>query len=637
MKRAATATRALERHSLLVVSLFGLALTFGVECSIGGGPADEGASPPSAHESEIEEASITESDRDHWAWLPIERPAVPEVEQSEWCRNEIDRFVLQALERDDRSPQPPAAAARLLRRLTFDLHGLPPTLEQLAAAPQTPMEAEQLIDRLLASPAYGEHAAQAWLDLARFAETDGFEHDKVRQGAWQYRDWVIQALNAGMPYDQFLRQQLAGDLLPGGAPIATQFVLAGPDMPDINEQDLRRHDKLNELTGTIGAVVLGLQLQCAQCHDHKYDPISQADFYRFRAIFEPAVPPMKRDRHVLRLTRTENAPPARLYHRGELQGAGVAVPPGVPRIAVAAGESHRLAHDAPRLQFCEWLCDRQNPLTARVIANRLWQSHFGYSLTENPSDFGVVAGGPSHPELLDWLAAELVDNGWDLKLLHRRILTSAAYQQAGAFVSDESPAADLELLTHFPRRRLTGEAIRDALLAISGQIHFQSGGPSVLPPLPPELTGTLLKGQWKTSPLAADHARRSIYVFARRNLRYPLFDAFDRPDAGASCPRRNRSTTAIQSLHLLNSDFTFQAAQQTATNLLGRVAPEANSAELVDTLFRLCLSRPADASERAWLVDFLGERSKQSESELHTRFTTLALAIFNCNEFIYID
>ncbi|MEO8271229.1 MAG: DUF1549 and DUF1553 domain-containing protein, partial [Aureliella sp.] len=390
--------------------------------------------PHEANSQQVLEQELTASDREHWAWLPLVQPEVPgvrDVNQS-WGTNAIDRFVLAQLEQRELAPSTEANRTTLLRRIKFDLHGLPPSVEEIDnfLSDESPEAYAHLVDRMLASPAYGERWAQYWLDLARFAETDGFEHDLVREDAWKFRDWIVSALNSDMPYDDFVLCQLAGD----GAPeneIATMFCMAGPDMPDINEQDQRRHDKLNEITSTVGAVFLSMQMQCAQCHDHKYDPISQADFFRLRAVFESAIPPMKRDRPVLVLQEQLAPLPARFYRRGELHQPGPIVQPGVPRIAVAAGKPIYCRGNSARRAFVSWLFAADNPLTARVIANRIWQHHFGMSFCGNPSDFGVVAAEPSHPELLDWLAWNLRESGWSMKALHRTILNSATYRQAG--------------------------------------------------------------------------------------------------------------------------------------------------------------------------------------------------------------
>jgi hypothetical protein len=623
----------------------------------------------------IAEAPITDGDRAHWAFAPAVRPTLASVRDTAWGNCSIDSFILARLEKAGLEGAPQANRQVLLRRVTFDLIGLPPTPDDLAAfeRDEAPDAYERVVDRLLASPAYGERWAQHWLDLARFAETDGYEHDKVRPEAWRYRDWVIAALNADLPYDEFVRQQLAADEGTGDRGLETQdsgkqsaiptmFCLAGPDMPDINDQAERRHNRLNELTATVGAVFLGLQMGCAQCHDHKYDPLSQGDFYRLRAVFEPAVPPLKRDAPYLALAAQKIVEPARFWIRGDHRRPGVELPPAFPRIATPArsvSEEVPSESETPsptlrvgvRSEFAEWLTQADNPLTSRVIANRLWQHHFGRGICETPSDFGLMSGAVTHPDLLDWLAVELRESGWEMKRLHRMIVGSAVYRQNA---DSESNSQSAGLYSCFPRRRLEGEAIRDAMLSAAGLLTNERGGPGVMPPLPPELVSTLLKDQWKTSPSKADHYKRSIYVFARRNLRYPIFEAFDRPDANASCPARNRSTTAPQSLTLLNSEFSLLAARHLAGRILAR---SADPAPQVAHLYELTLSRKPTANEALRMQDFLTAQGKQIAADARPRqqlalppefpenidpaaaaaLVDAALALLNSSEFLYVD
>lgn len=633
------------------------------------------ADPPSRTEQpsgQIDEPPITEADREHWSFQPLTRPAIPQVNDESWCENPIDRFVLAELERRQLAPQPAADRTTLIRRLSFDLTGLPPTPEQVDAFLADPSHDayQRLVDRLLASDDFGPHWAQRWLDLARFAETDGFEHDKIRANAWQYRDWVVGAMNRDLPYDRFLHLQIAGDQIAPSDPaasIATAFCLSGPDMPDINSQDERRHHLLNEMTATVGEVFLGLQFGCAQCHDHKYDPISQADFYRLRAIFDPAVQ-VKKNQSVSTLSvRSDAAQPSYLMIRGDWQRRGPAVEPAFPRIVDFGDDDATQANaDTPskpgttnrRKAFAQWLTARNQPLTARVIVNRIWQAHFGRGLSETPSDFGVIGDSPSHPELLDWLATEFIRQQWSLKRLHRFVVTSATYRQASSG-SGHSWQENLERdpknrwLSRFPRRRLTGEAVRDAMLAAAGVLNTERGGPGVMPPLPEELRSTLLRNQWNESPDPASHDRRSIYVFARRNLRFPIFDAFDRPDGNASCAVRSRSTTAPQSLLLLNSRFSLQTAQRTATAIMADVEKD----RWITAATRPILGRFPTADEERMFREFLKQQSEILETTAGanplgdfdaalpadvtcyeaTAFADLCLALFNSSEFLYID
>ncbi|MEW4527179.1 DUF1549 and DUF1553 domain-containing protein [Maioricimonas sp. JC845] len=601
------------------------------------------------------ELPITEADRDYWAFHPIESPVVPAVEDPGWCRTPIDFFVLARLEQAGLEPVEAAGREALLRRVTFDLTGLPPTPAERAAFLEDDSDEawETVVERLLASPAYGERWAQHWLDLVRFAETDGFEHDKVRPQAWRYRDWVIEALNADVPYDEFIAWQLAGDLLAPDDPqaqIATGFLLCGPDMPDINLKQERRHNFLNDMTANVGEVLMGLQFGCARCHDHKADPISQFDFYRLRAFFEPIdlftdhpLPGMVKDDKAVRARVVRNGKgqsDSFLWIRGDFRRKGPRVQPAFPRV-VNPGETE-VAIDSGaadrRLALVDWLTDQGNPLTARVIVNRVWQHHFGTGLSPTPSDFGLMGIEPSHSELLDWLARDLMEHGWSLKRLHRQIVMSSVYRLASHPTGDSGPDAtwnrlveadpDNELLGRSPRRRLEAEAIRDAMLAASGRLNLKRGGPGVRPPLPPEVVVTLLKNQWPVTKDAAEHNRRSIYLFVRRNLRFPFLEVFDKPDTNLSCSVRSETTIAPQALHLLNSEFSLECARQLAARLESIGGSEQ---ERIEQCWQLVLGRQPDAAELAAAAAFL------DAGEGDDAWTDLCLAMFNLNEFVYLD
>ena len=591
------------------------------------------------------EPPITDSDRGHWAFQPLSRPTPPVVQNANWCRTVIDRFILARLVKEKLSPAGEADRATLLRRLCFDLTGLPPSLElqDEVFADESPDWYERLVDRLLASPSYGERWAQHWLDVARFAETDGFEHDHVRPNAWRFRDWVIDAHNRDVPLNEFIGWQLAGDeLRPGdeSALIATGFLFCGPDMPDINLQDERRHTFLNDMTGTVGSVFLGLQMGCAACHDHKYDPISQADFYRLRACFdvEPLFETHPQLGQVMR-EKSSKTPTSRLFERGDFRRPGPVVQAAFPRIANMSSDAiPSPADDAKssgrRSSLANWLTRADNPLATRVLVNRIWQGHFGTGLVGSSSDFGVMGTSPTHSELIDWLATELPRLDWSRKRLHRLIVTSSVYRQASVVV-DWTPSSDRpdvgvrateSLLAHFPRRRLDGEAIRDALLAASGELNRQPGGPGFRPPLPEELVRTLLKSQWPVTPEVEQHRRRSVYLFARRNLRYPIFEAFDKPDGNASCSRRNVSTIAPQALLLLNADDSVVAAQQLAARIEKQTGSDRRAA--VELAYRQILNRKPTADDVRDAEQFLTSDSALAD---------LCLALFNLNEFVYLD
>jgi hypothetical protein len=659
-----------------------------------------------ADETREPEPPIANVDREHWSFQPLAHPKPPVVRNAAWCRTPIDRFILAELEKGELRPLPPAAKLTLLRRVTFDLTGLPPTLEEIMAfeADNGPRAYERVIDRLLASRAYGERWAQHWLDLARFAETDGFEHDLLRPNAWRYRDWVIAALNDDMPYDEFVRLQLAGDeLRPGDASaiIATGFLLCGPDMPDINSQEERRHNFLNGITGTVGSIFMGLQFDCAACHDHKYDPISQFDFYRLRAFFEPAelfretpipsladqaamerfeqeraerwrqleaeiaqlrtdntdanaarIKVLEKDLSQVKTAKTpivpmarvvsekrSEAPASHLWIRGDFRRRGPEVEPAYLRVVNPGAESvpqagAEAATTGRRTALAAWLTRAEHPLTTRVIVNRIWQHHFGKGLCATPSDFGLMGDSPTHPELLDWLATELPRRGWSLKDLHRLIVTSSVYRLASCPEVAEMNAEwralieadpDNRLLGRMRRARLDGEAIRDAMLAACERLCDNAGGQGVRPPLPAEVVSTLLKDQWPVTQNAADQQRRSIYLFVRRNLRYPLFEAFDRPDTNQSCPRRNETTIAPQALELLNSEFSLRCATDLAS-LLERECGNDREARIERCYLRTLGRLPTpDERERAGAFD--------RESPL----IDLCLAMFNLNEFVYVD
>ena len=631
---------------------------------------------PAEPAASFEEMEIREEDRQHWSFQPLQPPRLPAlpIQVQQECRGSIDLFIRSALLSKSLHPTPAADRQTLIRRLSLDLTGLPPSpgdVEEFVSDPR-PDAYESLVQRLLASIHHGERLAQPWLDLSRFADTDGFEHDNVRPDAWQYRDWVIQSINQDMPYDRFVTLQLAGDELEPenpGARIATMFCLSGPDMPDINSQQERRHQLVNEMTSTVAAALMGLQMECAQCHDHKYDPLSQADFYRLRSVFEPAVHLVKNKSVGTLQEKSGSPPPSYLMLRGDFRRQGPAVIPAFPRIANPVGEQIRpgdpgAESSGRRSQLAAWLTRPDHLLTSRVIVNRVWQHHFGRGLVDTPSDFGVMGGSPTHPELLDYLATELVQSNWSLKRLHYLIVTSATYRQASwleaGSVGEREWRESLRedptnrWLARFPRLRLEGETLRDLMLASAGILNTDRGGPGVRPPLPAEIVNTLRKGQWEVTPERAGYDRRSIYLFARRNLRFPILEVFDRPDANRSCSRRSRSTTAPQGLLLLNSEFSLTTARRLAGSVLAEGHDEK---QFVVELFRRTLGRPPSPVERQASQEFLDAQSTlvKHQQRGHDQLaipipgpagwtadkaaaaSQLCLIMFNMNEFLYID
>ncbi len=597
-----------------------LCVTFVLACAAG--RADARAIRAS-NDPVRDEPPVTETERQHWAYLPLRSAA-----------GSLDGFIDAKLREQGLHRSPPADAATLARRVTFDLTGLPPAPAEVAAfekafAQNSDAALEALTDRLLASPAYGEHWAQWWLDLARFAETDGFEHDKERPRLWRYRDWVIAALNRDLPFDAFVRQQIAGDLLPDGEAVATGFLFSGPDMPDLNQQDERRHMLLNEITGAVGSVFLGLTAGCAQCHDHAYDAISQADFYRLRAFFDNTVL-TSRDKPLPPEARTikETVPASVVFVRGDFRRPGPVVAPGFPRVLGDLGVA-----PADRAALAQWLASKDNALFLRATANRLWQQHFGRPLAGTPGDLGAQGPPPTHPELLDWLAAELPRQGWSLKRLHKVIILSVTYRQATA--GPEMEESEVAHYAAMPRRRLTGEMLRDAMLSVAGQLNPKAGGPGVRLSLPAEVAGTLLKKHTEAEASSADEQRRrSIYAFARRNARLPVFDLFDRPDALMSCARRETSTTAPQALLMMNSEF----ARATAAALAERALHETSgdTTQTLPLLFRLCYARPPSHEELAAAARFF-EQASTAEQTPRAALADFCLALLNANEFVWVD
>jgi hypothetical protein len=716
------------------------------------------ANPALATDAPVERP-ISADERNHWSYKPLANPTVP-ADDSAQATHPVDQFLKAARDARATRPLPRASRSTLLRRVCFDLTGLPPSPEQAREFldDNSPNAYAKLVDRLLASPAYGERWAQHWLDLARFAETDGFEHDLVRPNAWRYRDWVIGALNNDMPFDEFLSLQIAGDEMRPDDPeaaVATGFLLCGPDMPDLNLQDERRFVVLNEMTAAVGSVFLGLQFGCAQCHDHKYDPIRQHDFYRLRAFFdsaelfgdrpiptaadlaarraaEEAADPEDRRRRqrrdeleesgreklraknpdlqpnlvqvvaelskseqkehrelvkqlrdapklpelpLGRIVRPGSARPSHLFLRGDFRQQGPEIDCGFPAVLQPVGQSTEsiLSTEGRRVSLAHWLTQPDHPLVSRVIVNRVWQWHFGSGLAPSASDFGVMGGEPAHPELLDWLARQFVADGWRLKRLHRLLVTSEAYQSASGpfdpgWSSDQSLAAREiwktslaadplnESIWHRRRARLDGEAIRDAMLSAAGRLSTRRGGPGIRPPLSPEVTGTLLKDQWLVNGDDEDHRRRSIYLFVRRNLRYPMFDVFDRPDTNASCPARHESTTATQSLTLLNSDFSLQCARWLAGAILREQSKEPT--RQIEAAYLRLLGRQATGDELHVGQAFLERQQAMLRAEgrgneslalpeadglaiqdpfAAASLVDFCLALINANEFVYVD
>ena len=593
----------------------------------------------------------------HWAFQKVTRPAVPEVRNEDWVRSPVDRFILARLESKGLRPSSPASRADLLRRVTLDLTGLPPTPAEVEAAlaDRSAEWYETVVDRLLASPAYGERWGRHWLDLARYADSSGFHNDLDRPHAWRYRDYVIQSFNDDKPYGQFLREQLAGDEIAPGDPTAlaaTGFCINGPSNEDNMGQQAEQHrlDALDDVIATTGQVFLGLTLGCARCHDHKYDPVSIQDYYRLLAVFNNSVKKTLPVQGTTLVAFTEaNSTPrkTRLLWRGDLSNPGPEVQPGVP----AALAAQALAFPAPeagatttgrRRVLADWIAAPENPLTWRVLANRLWQYHFGRGLVASSSNFGLNGDRPTHPELLDWLALELVRHDGRLKPVHRLLVTSAVYRQASQ-ASAELIAADPTnlLLGRMSKRRLEAEAIRDTILAVSGSLNPQAGGPGIKPRIPAGLLDASQRNKWpRVERESAPHWRRSVYVYVKRQLRLPLLEAFDAPTASNSCERRPESTVPTQALVLMNDEFTQDQAARFAQRVI-RIAGNDAAAQVQQT-FLLALGKPASLAREADAVVFLQQQrqmhAKAGADEAARRaLTDLAHVLFNSSEFVFVD
>ena len=513
--------------------------------------------------------------RSHWSFQPVRQtvpPAWAAQRRGEVPGHVIDTFIAERL-RQKGLPVPKAATrTTLIRRVTYDLTGLPPTPEAVEAFVNDPSAQawENLVDRLLESPHYGEKWGRHWLDLVRFAETNSYETDEAKPNAWRYRDYVIRAFNSDKPYDRFIREQLAGDELPdSGADglIATGFYRLGIWDNDPADKELALYDQLDDLVATTGQVFLGLTVDCARCHDHKIDPISQRDYYSLLAFFRNIHPyrngggtdevPLPGDKQAKALAVTEPGPVAPVTHllrRGNPGSLGEEVQPGFPGVLGAfvptvippvSGRS-----SGRRRALADWIASPDNPLTARVIVNRVFQHHFGRGLVRTTSDFGVQGSLPTHPELLDWLAGHFIQEGWSLKRLHRLILTSQSYQ-ASATPTAEALKADPanDLFSRFDMRRLTAEEIRDSVLWVGGSGNPRMYGPGMYVALPKEvLASQSVPGKgWGSSP-KVEQARRSIYIHVKRSLLSPVLLSFDLAETDRSTPVRFATTQPTQAL-----------------------------------------------------------------------------------------
>jgi len=610
------------------------------------------------------DAKIKPEDRQHWAFRPVVVPAVPAVKDSGWVRNPIDAFVLARLEAKGWQPAARAEPRVLLRRLYLDLIGLPPTPaeQETFLRDPSPDALLHVVEQLLSRPGHGERWARHWLDLVRYADTNGYERDGIKPSVWRYRDYVIQAFNNDKPYDRFILEQLAGDELADATPetlIATGYARLGPWDDEPADPKTDHFDQLDDIVSTTAQVFLGLTLGCARCHNHKFEALTALDYYRMVAIFHglarprngrteldlPALPRGSKDnptaagRGYFLPEMSPRTQPTHILQRGKADRPGAEVAPGVPAVLAvqqpaflppAAATSQR------RLTLARWIANKDNPLTARVMVNRIWQYHFGEGLVRTPSDFGKMGQPPTHPELLDWLTDWFVREGWSIKKLHRLILDSNTWQMNKRWRA-EPAAVDPEnrLLWRGHYRRLEVEVILDSILAASGQLNLRLFGPSVFPPMAREaLEGHSDPGKvWSPSP-EREAARRTIYVHVKRSLLFPALEVLDFCDTARTTPRRNVTTVAPQALTLYNGELVNRQARYLAERLEKEAGTDLG--RQIDLAFRLTLCRPAAEPERAALTAFVQQQVRDGATPAQAR-QQLARVVFNLNEFVYPD
>ncbi len=783
----------------LLLSASTLALTAAAEekakdVAIVGSPVS--AAPPTEAAPKPEAASKAPTSKPHWSWQPVQAQFVPVVARKDWVRQPLDAFVLAKIEAKGLAPSPDADRATFIRRATLDAWGVIPTPEEVAAFEKdaSPDAYEKLVDRLLASPRYGERQARLWLDLARYADSAGFQNDNTRPNFFRYRDYVINAFNENKSYARFVQEQIAGDeIAPGDQSVlvATGFLAGYPDNSNSRDLVQRKYQITTDMTDTVGQAILGTTVGCARCHNHKTDKFSQKDYYSLQAFFantafEEKAPAAKGEQEIayekaqaiydeatkdirakqkaiidsvrdaahkyhkeryltdsrksifkpkdqwnaldrwvnhrleavtddaalgafLRYaaedatapehgeeitrkwaeyqkltqelrkfankkpargadtftTATElghsNSPPTFIFFGGNHERPTDEVRPAFPEAMTSEKPDIKPTETSSgrRTALANWLVSPSNPLTARVFVNRVWNQYFGKGIVATVSDFGKAGDKPTNPELLDYLADHFVKDGWDVKKLHRQILLSSAYRQSSNQREDVVKAdPEGKLLAVFPRKRLEAEEIRDSILVASGKLNEQLGGPSVFPPIPPNLTGGgnfNADPAWTTSKDPKDYTRRSIYIFTRRSLPYPLLETFDMANAQQIHSKRDVTTTPLQALTLYNSDIVFQWSQA----LAGRVINEAGldkSAQL-DRLYEILFGRKPRDEEKKLLQAFLvqhqktiaekaedgkislalpvGATTKPTDPLRASAFVDLVHTVVNSNEFVY--
>jgi hypothetical protein len=623
---------------------------------------DEGAVwPESADEADPRHRAAA----DHWAFRPLVKPLLPAAAATESgaaagdprLSDVIDRFVIAGLEAAGLQMQPEADRITLLRRATFDLTGLAPPPETILsfAVDARPEAYGELIEQLLASPAYGERWARHWLDVVRYSDSGGYDTDILYEQAWRYRQYCIRSFQEDKPFDRFLEEQVAGDeLWPEQAEAMADAVAVWtlgqwPNAFDAFPDKLA-YVRRNDQVVTLSEAMLGLSVGCANCHHHKYDPLSQRDYFGLEAVFAGSetfnrttgnVAWVNGEKSHDRALRHAAEPVSvHLLRRGELSQPAGRVVPAAPAFLPQGGPLFPPGEEHPaqaRARLATWITSPDHPLTARVIANRVWQWHFGRGIVATPNDFGTQGAAPSHRALLDWLAADLRDGGYSLKSLHRAIMHSRTYRQSSQRES-AAVAKDPEniLLAGFPRRRMEAEAVWDRLLEASGRLDRRPVDEPFVPPLTDEelqglydINGNPRENKWKATEA---QNRRAIYMLNRRSFRMPLLEAFDQPPNSVGCPVRPSTTVPGQALALLNGDIPVEQAMA-LRDRLSREEPDSDERRL-NRAWLLVFARPIRADELASAREFLFSRPETPPADV---WVELCLALFNANEFVYVD
>ncbi len=661
------------------------------------------------------ERAFTADEKAFWAFQPVRMQEPPAVKNAGWVRNPIDRFILAKVEAAGLKPTAEADKLTLIRRLSFDLTGLPPTSAEVDAffKDTSPEAYSKVVERLLASPGYGEKWGRRWLDVARYADSNGMDENLAHANAWRYRDWVIKSVNSDKPYDQFVREQIAGDLDTTGSEAertdrltATGLMIVGPKMLAEDDPMKMRMDIVDEQLDTIGQAFLGLTLGCARCHDHKFDPITAGDYYGLAGIFystktmqnfsvvarwherpiaSPAVTAAlaEHDKKVAvakaevavmerpaaaalggafgrqavsikskaKLAALEKARPPvdevmaaedgpgqnlRIHLRGSHLTLGTEVSRRFPRILTGDSPVSPVKEGSGRREFAEWLTRPEHPLTARVMANRIWAGHFGAGLVRTPDNFGRLGDRPTHPELLDWLATEFMRAKWSAKQLHRLIVTSATYRM-NSQVDPATFAKDPEnrLVTHFDRRRLDAEEIRDGLLAVSGLLDRTIGGTLLTVGNRKYVTDTSNKNYE-----GYNKPRRSVYMPVIRSAGYDVLQTFDFPDSSVPSGKRAATTIPTQALLFLNSTLADQSAKAFAESLLKQ---DGDDASRVRTAYLRAFGRTATDGEIERVTAYLaksemsGDPKATSDAKRLAAWRGFCRVVFASNEFVFVE